>query len=309
MTSGSRLLTTRQGRVLKVEFTNPPRNFFDERMGRELGELVRQVDRDPGIGAVILTGKDRWVTHYYLPELVRASRNMPFPISYRAARAGAPIFQVLDRMGPVSRGLRRTRLRDSLMGVDVYRTFQRMGRSDKVYVAAINGIALGMGAILALACDLRLMADGPDFEIGLIETAVSLLAGLSGTQRLARSVGPSRAAELLLVGRRLSPEEAAKIGLVHRAVPAAGLESQAHAVAERIAARSPLVNREIKRMVYDAAGRPLWRALRMETASLVATTSAPRAARELEFALGELPDNPSDREVLDAWERVLSARP
>lgn len=306
MTAGPRVVATRNGRVLTVELTNPPRNFFDERMALELDALVRRVDRDPEIGAVVLTGRDRWVTHYYVPELIRASRSFPSPVPYRVAQVSAPAFRVIDRVGPLSRALRKTPMRDSLVGVGIYRTFRRISRSDKVYVAAINGVALGMGAILALACDLRLMAEGPDFEIGLLETGVSLLAGLSATQRLVRMVGIARAGELLLEGRRLSPGEAAQIGFVHRAVAAADLQSEAHALARRVAARSPLVNREIKRMIYDAGSLPMPRALRMEAASLVAVTSAPRAARDLEAALRQLPDAPSDREVLDAWERVLS---
>jgi enoyl-CoA hydratase/carnithine racemase len=180
-----------------------------------------------------------------------------------------------------------------------------MSRSEKVYVAAINGIALGMGMILALACDLRLMADGDDFEMGFIETGVSMLAGVSGTQRLVRMVGESRAAELLLEGRRLRPKEAADLGLVHRVAPAEELEEEALTLAQRAAARSPAVNREIKRMVYDAGSRPVGRALRMEAASLVATTSAPRAARDLEAYLRTLPERPTDRQILDVWDEAL----
>jgi enoyl-CoA hydratase len=307
VTPGSRLSTTRQGRVLTVELTNPPRNFFDQRMGEELEELVREVDRDPGIGAVILTGKDRFVTHYFVPELLRGSREAPFPLSYGVARAMGPAARALDGLGPVSRALRRTRLRDTLFTAGLYRTFRRMNASDKVYVAAINGIAFGMGAILALTCDLRLMADGDDYEIGLIETGVSMLAGVGGTQRLARMVGHSRAAELLLLGRRLSPAEAAEIGLVHRVAPEGELQGEALALAQRVAGRSPAVNREIKRMIYDAASRPFVHALRMEAAALVSTTATSRTARDLESYLRVLPERPTDREVLDAWDRILSA--
>ena len=305
MTAGQRLRTTRHGRVLIVELTNPPRNYFDERMALELEALVRRVDRDPEIGAVVLTGKDRWVTHYSIPELLRAARSAPFPFSYGMARASAPLTTILARSGPLSRALRRTRLRDTLVPVGIHRTFQRISRSEKVYVAAINGIALGMGMILALACDLRLMADDDDFEIGFIETGVSMLAGVSGTQRLVRMVGQSRAVEMLLQGRRLSAGEAADLGLVHRVAPQGELQDEALALAQRVAERSPAVNREIKRMVYDAGSRPLGRALRMEAASLVATTSDPRAARELEAYLRKLPARPTDREVLDVWDEAL----
>jgi enoyl-CoA hydratase len=298
-----RLLTERRGRVLIVRFNNPPRNFFDARTSTELGDLVRKTASDPSIGAVVLTGQDLYVTHFDVPDLLRAARAAPFPISYGAARA-------LGMLGrPLERALRRTALGDQMALLQIPRTFRRMSSSDKVYVAAINGVALGMGAILALACDLRLMADGDDAAFGLIETAISILAAAGGTQRLTRMVGQSRAAELLLDGRMLSPAEAAELGLVHRVVPARDLEREALALAERLAARSPVVNREIKRMVYGAGSMPVARAMRMETASMTATMSRPRAVRDMETYLTELAkrDPPSDRDVLDAWEKMLAA--
>jgi enoyl-CoA hydratase/carnithine racemase len=186
-----------------------------------------------------------------------------------------------------------------------------MNASDKVYIAAINGMALGMGKILALSCDLRLMADGEDYAIGFIEPGVSLLAGVGGTQRLVRMVGQSRAAELLLEGSMLSPSEAAEIGLVHRVVPEEDLQAEAVSLAQRLAGRSPLLNQEIKRMLYDAGSRPFGRALRIEGASLVATTSRQRAADEMERYLAELGrhESPTDRQILDAWNEMLATAP
>src|SRR5439155_26170403 len=126
------------------------------------------------------------------------------------------------------------------------RTFRRISASDKVFIAAINGLALGMGAILALACDLRLMADPEDAAFGLIETGISILAAAGGTQRLTRMVGQSRAAELLLEGRWISPTEAAAVGLVHRGVPRDELQAESLALAHRLAGRSPELYLESK---------------------------------------------------------------
>jgi enoyl-CoA hydratase/carnithine racemase len=186
-----------------------------------------------------------------------------------------------------------------------------MNESDKVFIAAINGLALGMGTVLAMACDLRLMADGEDAAVGLIETGISMLAGAGGTQRLTRMVGQSRAAELLLEGGWLSPQEAATIGLVHRVVNADDLRDEALALAHRLAGRSPIVNRELKRMVYDAGSRPLARAMRMEAASLIATMSRDRATQDMETYLAKLAkqEPPSDRDVLGAWAEMLATGP
>jgi enoyl-CoA hydratase len=304
----ARLATERQGRVLTVTFTNPPRNFFDEQTAVELDALVREIDRDNSIGSVIFTGKDLFVTHHSVPDLLRAARTAPFPLSYRRARALGALAPLLEHPGPLAPLLRRTRAGASMTLLRIPRTFRRMNESDKVFIAAINGLALGMGAILSLACDLRLMGEGEDSAFGLIETGISILAAAGGTQRLTRMVGHSRAAQLLLEGRWLSPEEAAAIGLVHRVVPPDDLQAEARALAQKLAGRSPVLNREIKRMVYDAGNRPVARALRMESASMTATMSTARATRDMETYLEELVryDAPSDRQILDAWEKMLA---
>jgi enoyl-CoA hydratase/carnithine racemase len=308
MADAPRLLTERHDRVLVVRFHNPPRNFFDEAMGIELAELVEEVDRDRSLGAVVLTGDERWVTHFSVPDLLRGARGAPFPVSFAQARSYAAFARLLGRSARVERALRTTRLRGALTLPRIYRTVARMNESDKVYVAAVNGLALGMGAILALQCDLRLMAAGDDHRFGLIETAISVLAAAGGTQRLVRMVGQSRAAELLLEGRWLTPDEAAELGLVHRVVAPEELEREALAVAERVAARSPVLNREIKRMLYDAGTRPAAAAYRMEGASMVTTMSAPRPREEMETYLDKLRrhDAPSDRDLLEAWAEMLA---
>ena len=309
--SGRRLLTEQQGRVLVVRFNNPPRNFFDEQMGSGLRALVREIDKDSSLGAVIFTGNDLFVTHYSVPDLLRGARSAPFQMSYRQARVLAAYVRFWERVGWFDGLLRRTPLRDALTGAQTYRTFRRMNASEKVFIAAINGVALGMGAILALACDLRLMADDQATAFGLIESGISMLAGAGGTQRLTRMVGQSRAAELLLEGRFISPTEAAAIGLVHRVVPRDDLQAEALALAHRLAGRSPVLNQEIKRMVYDAGSKPFARAARMEYASTIATISTPRAKQDMEKYLAELArhDSPTDRQILDVWQKMLDTGP
>src|SRR5207247_2546632 len=198
------------------------------------------------------------------------------PLSFRQAKPYAAVARLIERSGPLARALGRTRVRDLLGLARIHRTYARMNASDKVYVAAINGIALGMAAILALQCDLRLMAEGDEYAIGLIETGISILPAAGGTQRLVRMVGQSRAAELVLEGHWMTPTEAADIGLVHRVVPKDELESEALRVAQRLAGRSHALNREIKRMVYDAGARPFRVGARMEAASMIAVMSTPR---------------------------------
>ena len=117
---------------------------------------------------------------------------------------------------------------------------QRLG---KPVIAAVNGFALGGGCELAMACTLRLAADSARF--GQPEINLGLLPGYAGSQRLPRLVGRGRALELLLTGRQVAADEALRIGLVNRVVPAAELATEARTLAQAIAAKAPVAVRYI----------------------------------------------------------------
>ncbi|MEV6216668.1 enoyl-CoA hydratase-related protein [Nocardia sp. NPDC051833] len=288
-----------------ARFNNPPHHFFDEQTSVELDQLTRWVQRDDTVGAVVFTGQDTAFTHLSIEELLRGARLTPLAIPYRPARALVTVADLARRSRLLDRLLRRTRAGALMFLPRTSASFVRMNRMDTVFIAALNGTALGFGCVFALACDIRLAAQG-DHVIGLPESAVAMLGGAGGTQRLVRMVGTARAAELLLEGRRLSPDEAAAIGLVHRVVAPDQLLTEALTTAQRLADRSALVNREIKRAVYDAGSRPLGTGLAMEAAGLVTAVTAPGAeahflALRSELNRHALPTGPTIRQ---AWDRL-----
>jgi len=134
--------------------------------------------------------------------------------------------------------------------------------SPKVFLAAINGAALGGGCELALACDLRIMARGA--EVGLPEVGLGIIPGGGGTQRLARAVGVARAKDLVLTARRVSAEEAQAMGLVSRAVPPKRLREEALAWAGLVARNAPVSLRQAKRAIDGGFALPLDEALDLE---------------------------------------------
>ncbi|MBN2538096.1 enoyl-CoA hydratase/isomerase family protein, partial [candidate division WOR-3 bacterium] len=118
-----------------------------------------------------------------------------------------------------------------------HRALEKVARIEKPVIAAINGFALGGGCEIALACDIRVMADSA--KIGQPEVKLGLIPGFGGTQRLARLVGPGVAKELIMTGDQLDAAEALRIGLVNRVVPSAELEETVNGLARRIAANGP----------------------------------------------------------------------
>lgn len=127
------------------------------------------------------------------------------------------------------------------------RLFSRIESLPKPVIAAINGVAFGGGAEIALCADIRLMADSA--MIGLTEVNLGVIPAGGGTQRLPRLVGASKAKELVFSAARLKAEAAFAIGLVNRVVPAADLVRQARELADQIAAKPPLAVRFAKEAI------------------------------------------------------------
>jgi len=129
-------------------------------------------------------------------------------------------------------------------------------------IAALNGAALGGGLELALVCDLRLAAD--HIQVGLPETELAIIPGNGGTQRLSRTIGMSRAMEMVLLAKRLSALEAHHWGVVNKVVPLAQLMKEAMAWAHKISEAGPLAIQQAKKAIQRGREKSWEEALQWE---------------------------------------------
>lgn len=130
-------------------------------------------------------------------------------------------------------------------------------------IAAVNGAALGGGTELALACDLRVVAESA--KMGLPETSLAIIPGAGGTQRLPRIIGKAKAKELIFTARRVDAAECLAIGLANRVSPLDGLLDAAHALAAEICQNGPVALKAAKRAIDRGMEMDLGNALVFES--------------------------------------------
>jgi enoyl-CoA hydratase/carnithine racemase len=146
--------------------------------------------------------------------------------------------------------------------VELHTALRDLEKCPKPWIAAVNGLALGGGCELALACDLRVVDAGA--QMGLTETRIGIIPGGGGTVRLARLVGLGRARDLILTARRVPADEALRIGLADRVGPPGGSVDAAVALGNEIAANAPLAVASAKAALADAWDLALDAALERE---------------------------------------------
>ena len=203
------------GPVSVVRLDNPPLNLVTKELTRQLGDVLSELEQDPRLRAVVVTGGER------------------------AFCAGSDIGEFASLHGRVAED-------KLLLEGAVYR---RLARLSVPTIAAIEGAALGGGLELALCCDMRVAGDTA--MLGLPEVGLGAIPGSGGTQRLPRLIGPGRAKEMILLGEPIEATRAAAIGLVERVVPAGRAEAEAGEMATVIASRGPLAVRESKAAIDE----------------------------------------------------------
>ncbi len=149
---------------------------------------------------------------------------------------------------------------------EIHNLFRRIETFDKPTIGAVNGFALGGGTELLLALDIRILSDKA--RLGLPEITLGLFPGAGGTQRIIRQLPLCRAKEIMFTGDMLTPEEAVAVGLANRVVPHDSLMDSARETAAKIAHKSPLVLKLLKRTLVDGGDMPLSAALRHEQAMI-----------------------------------------
>lgn len=204
----------RHGAVALVTLSRPERlNALSKPLLMRLDSVFIELAADVGTGAIVLTGEGR------------------------AFSAGADIKE--QRGFSADEAAAHMRWGQAI--------FDRIEAVPKPTIAAINGVALGGGLELALACDLRLIATGA--RVGLPEITLGSFPGWGGTQRLPELIGVSRALQILFTGEPVSAAEALSLGLVNEVVDADGLRQRALALAQSMARHAPEALAELKSVV------------------------------------------------------------
>jgi len=281
--------------VLLATLSNPPHALMDDPMVDGLERLAIRANDDPEVTAVVLTGDhpERFIAHYDIAEILEAARAGP-SVGPSTARASLGATAALRKVPGAAGALANTPAA-GLVAIERFgEVFLRMNRAGAVFVAAINGSAMGGGCELSLACDLRLMADG-EHAIGQPEILLGFPPGGGGTQRLARLLGSAAALRLCLDGGPLTPEEARDLGIVDEVVSPDGLVDRALELATRLGRRPKAAIAGVKRSVYLGGALPLPAGLRLERAELLAALGTQESESAMEAYLeefereGELP--------------------
>lgn len=206
------VLEERRGQVTILTLNRPDvMNSFNFAMLRELKERAEAIQSDSQVRVVIITGAGD-----------------------KAFCAGAD----LKERATYS----EAQVREFIATIRNLFTF--IEAMNKPVIAAINGVALGGGTELALACDIRIASE--NVTMGLTETRLAIIPGAGGTQRLPRLIGRGKAKELIFTGRRVDAGEAFQIGLVNKICPGQLLMDECMAMAAVICEAGPIAIQQAK---------------------------------------------------------------
>jgi enoyl-CoA hydratase/carnithine racemase len=220
----------KNGKVGLITLDRPPANSYEIEFMRQLGGAIDTAESDADVRVVILQSA-----------------------SEKFFSAGADIKAFLANSTA-----------DNMAMIEfAHGELSKMAASHKIYIAAINGHALGGGLEMALACDLRFGKNGRYF-LGLPEVTLGILPGNGGTQRLPRLIGANKALEMMITGERIGPQAALELGILNKLFDAETFADDVMAYATTLADGASIAVGAIKRAVYDGMEMDLEEGLALE---------------------------------------------
>ena len=194
-------------KIAVLTIDHPPVNSFNSQVVTELEDAIDGLLANDEVKAIVITGggTNAFVAGADIPEI-------------------KDLFESADEDAATEFGERG------------HRTFFKIERSSKPVIAAINGFCLGGGLELAMACHMRICSDRA--RLGQPEINLGIIPGWGGTQRLPRIVGKGKAIEMILTGDMITAQEAYRIGLVNKVVPAGAVLKEAQGLARKIVSKS-----------------------------------------------------------------------
>jgi enoyl-CoA hydratase len=213
--------------VAHIQLNRPKElNALNLELMMELRDALKMLDADDNVRAIVISGNEK------------------------AFAAGADIKQMAGKTAM------------DMYNIDQFSTWDTIKKTKKPLIAAVSGFALGGGCELVMLCDMIVASETARF--GQPEIKIGVMPGAGGTQRLTRAVGKALAMEMVLTGRFITAEEAARAGLINRVVPVELFLNEAIRLATEVAALSPLAVRMAKESVLKAFDSSLEEGLHFE---------------------------------------------
>ncbi len=229
----------REDDIAIITLNRPPFNPLSSRVFSDLNKALAEIEADSSFKSVIITGSGE-----------------------KAFAAGADVNEVAANTSVAQHDFLKL----------ILSVFNRLENLEKPTIAAVNGLALGGGCELTLACDFRIAAENAKF--GQPEINIGVIPGGGGTQRLPRLIGLTRAKEMLFLGEVIDAVTAEKYGLVNKVVPKDQLLNEAKKYARKIASKPPVTMKVLKKTVNAGQNIDLPSALNLEIDSFIVAFSS-----------------------------------
>ena len=248
-----------QGQIVTCYLSNPPTHTLTAEGVTEIHKFldIMEAKKDLRVLAFTGDGDEVFIKHYEVGELAETAE----------------------------KNLNKTQVNSDPKELHgFHRMLLRLRDLDAIVIAGINGNTAGGGCEFSLGCDLRIMSDG-DYKIGLPETSVGILPGGGGTQRLARLIGASRALDLILHARLLTPHEAESFGIINKIIPHKNFHEGLNHYCQDIANRAPIALSQVKKIIHKGLDMTLEEGLLLEQKAFDITMNSEDAAQAMRALL------------------------